>query len=623
MLGAYMCLYSAGLLLATCGALASVSARVLPLAAEAGGEAAAAVAAAAAMVVAAAAAAVVTAATVRLAPDVVARRKRGPPSGATRTLSRSLACAMWLHVVSIALLTALRHVELEGGQVSGWRWARPHVESLTFSFHVAFLLSIGSSAVAATGRPRSPGADDDVQGYSQAFAAGGGCACGSFLLEAVLAARHATATAHGAAVVLLLSAAGWGWAAVASWRLARERAPPGRVDAEGEGEGDPAAAAQRVGLLPSVERAERAERPLLTEPATTLWTLALGDTDESRRVRHRMEVLEPPFVKLRAKRALHAAVAHGLTFQLEATLLFWEVWCGLRSAASAGGGPGGSWRGGGASPLVGRELASAVAQTLGYGIHGAGISAFVLVLALHSHRAFNSGLRVVVAAAGLLGGLMAAAQAARLVADGLGEGAPAVVGMFASRAVTGLWLAVTYFRLGPGGGRAAKDETGAREERTVELPASRGESRSDPEAGEEEGARTATATASASASTADTDVDTQAGGLAWTHTARSPSVSESGSGGEGGSDIDAASRNALRDYGGAAVATTLALALVVSLDSARPSLGGALAPPSYPACTWPPRRYLRLHRATPPTRPSRPRTVHDTPRHTLADWSSS
>eukprot|EP00618_Florenciella_parvula_P004212 CAMPEP_0119495670 /NCGR_PEP_ID=MMETSP1344-20130328/19225_1 /TAXON_ID=236787 /ORGANISM="Florenciella parvula, Strain CCMP2471" /LENGTH=101 /DNA_ID=CAMNT_0007531271 /DNA_START=64 /DNA_END=365 /DNA_ORIENTATION=- len=32
MLGAYMCLYSAGLLLATCGALASVSARALPLA---------------------------------------------------------------------------------------------------------------------------------------------------------------------------------------------------------------------------------------------------------------------------------------------------------------------------------------------------------------------------------------------------------------------------------------------------------------------------------------------------------------------------------------------------------------------------------------------------------------
>ena len=49
-------------------------------------------------------------------------------------------------------------------------------------------------------------------------------------------------------------------------------------------------------------------------------------------------------------------------------------------------------------------------QTLGYGIHGAGISAFVLALALHSQRAFDSGLRVVVAAAGLMGGLMAAAQ---------------------------------------------------------------------------------------------------------------------------------------------------------------------------------------------------------------------
>ena len=55
--------------------------------------------------------------------------------------------------------------------------------------------------------------------------------------------------------------------------------------------------------------------------------------------------------------------------------------------------------------------------TRGYSSHLPGFffivlstSAFVLALALHSQRAFDSGLRVVVAAAGLMGGLMAAAQ---------------------------------------------------------------------------------------------------------------------------------------------------------------------------------------------------------------------
>jgi len=290
-------------------------------------------------------------------------------------------------------------------------------------------------------------------------------------------------------------------------------------------------------------------------------------------VRHRMEVLEPPFIRVRAKRALHASVAHALTFQVEAILLFWEVFCSLRTAAPAGG----------VSKFVGRELASAVAQTLGYGIHGAGISAFVLALALHSQRAFDSGLRVVVAAAGLIGGLMAAAQATRLVVDGLGEGAPVVVGMFASRAVSGLWLAKTYFRLGPGGGRAAKEEDDALEGSGVELPTlSSHKSRTDPEAGEEEGAHTtasatssSTALGTASGTATTTDEDAKA----------SPASSTTMSGRGRGSGIDTASSNTLRNYGAAAVATTLALALVVSLDMARPSLGGALASPSYPACT--------------------------------------